>query len=209
MSQSSMGNISWYPTWLLSLKCQEAEPNEAAAWCLSVDETFSYHEGKLVTQISCTMALPHPHSAQTSHLPSSKLHVSVPYNDSCLTLKLASLSSNTHLHFVSAGFPKCFACSGTEVQLYMLSQELNDSSLSRHFQISLCCQVPSQEQSVRGHPCMSEESEGNRLAHPYNWFCYVQGLEGAPKIESSVVLASNINSGRSSCVNFREQGQYV
>lgn len=68
MSQSSMGNISWYRTWLLSLKCQN-EPSEAAAQCLSVDETFSYHEGKLVTQVNCIMALPHLHSAQTSHLP--------------------------------------------------------------------------------------------------------------------------------------------
>lgn len=95
-------------------------------------------------------------------------------------------------------FPKCFACSRTEVQLYTLSQELRDSSLSRHFQISLCSQVPSQEQSLGGHPCMSEEPGGNRLAHPYKWFFYIQGLEGAPKIESAVVLSSYINSGRSS-----------
>lgn len=55
------------------------------------------------------------------------------YNNSWLTLKLASLFSKCTFTFL-----KCFACSRTEVQLYTLSQELNDSSLNQYLQMSLC-----------------------------------------------------------------------
>lgn len=183
-----MDNISCSPTQILKMSPSWAQYGFCLMSKCRRDILLPWWQTCDTNKLLCG-ASPPPFCSEFS-LPFLQPHVSVPYNDPCLALKLASLSSNTHVHFLSAGFQKFFACSRTEVQLYTLSQELNDSSQSRHFQISFCSQVPGpallKSKASEGiPPCVSvqlpllQPSGGNRLAHPYSWFSYVQGLEDA------------------------------